>query len=148
MKEIIGDPADSENFRVGLDLQYANRSSIEGKSLMPDEKAETGEQKLKKDSKKPVEEKYVLRLYVAGTDRKSSKAIANLRRVCEEHLAGRYELKIIDIKEKGTLARDEQIVAVPVLIKQIPEPLRKLIGDMSDKDKVLLGMDLQPKKKD
>ncbi|RJQ62183.1 MAG: circadian clock protein KaiB [Desulfobacteraceae bacterium] len=115
---------------------------------MPGEKVETGEQKLEKDSKKPGEEKYVLRLYVAGTDRKSSKAIANLRRVCEEHLAGRYELKIIDIKEKGTLARDEQIVAVPVLIKQIPEPLRRLIGDMSDNEKVLLGMDLQPKKKD
>ncbi|RJQ66397.1 MAG: circadian clock protein KaiB [Desulfobacteraceae bacterium] len=93
-----------------------------------------------------AEEKYLLRLYIAGIERTSANAIDNLRRVCEEHLAGRYELEIIDIREHPTLASHEQIVATPTLIKQLPAPLRKLIGDMSNKDKVLLGMDLRPKK--
>jgi len=115
---------------------------------MPQKKVEPGEQKFEKDSSKAGGEKYLLRLYVVGTKRKSSKAIANLRRVCEEHLAGRYTLEVIDIQEQPTLARDEQIVATPTLIKQLPEPLRKLIGDMSDKEKVLLGMDLRPKRQD
>jgi circadian clock protein KaiB len=113
---------------------------------MPEKKAETGKQKSAKDSTSSGAEKYVLRLYVAGTKRKSAKAIANLRRLCEEHLAGRYELEVIDIQEQPALAKDAQIVAAPTLIKQLPETLRKLIGDMSDKEKVLLGMDLRPKK--
>jgi len=112
-----------------------------------EKKIKTGEQKLEKESTKAEEEKYILRLYIAGKKRKSSKAIANLRLFCEEHLAGRYEMEVIDILEQPTLARDEQIVAVPTLIKKLPDPLRKLIGDMSDKEKVLLGMDLRPKKK-
>jgi circadian clock protein KaiB len=106
-----------------------------------------GEQESEEDSTKTGEEKYVLRLYVTGTERKSSKAIANLRRICEEHLAGRYELEVIDIQEQPALAKGENIVAVPTLIKRLPEPLRKLIGDMSDREKVLLGMELRPKKK-
>lgn len=99
-----------------------------------------------RDSAMTGEEKYILRLYVAGSEKKSKKAIANLRRICEENLAGRYVLEIIDIREQPELARDEQIVATPTLIKQLPEPLRKLIGDMADKDKVLVGMNLRPRK--
>jgi circadian clock protein KaiB len=113
-----------------------------------EKKVKRGEQKFEKGQAKAEDEKYILRLYIAGKKRKSSKAIANLNRVCEEHLAGRYELEIIDILEQPTLARDEQIVAVPTLIKKLPDPLRKLIGDMSDKEKVLLGMDLRPKKQE
>jgi len=113
---------------------------------MREKKAKPGERELEKNATKAGEEKYVLRLYVAGTERKSSRAIANLRRVCEEHLSGRYELQVIDIQEQPALAKGENIVAVPILIKKLPEPLRKLIGDMSDQEKVLLGMELQPKK--
>jgi circadian clock protein KaiB len=91
-------------------------------------------------------ERYVLRLYVAGVKRISARAISNLRKVCEEHLAGRYELEVIDILENPALASDEQIVATPTLIKKLPEPFRKLIGDMSNKEKVILGMDVKLKK--
>ena len=115
---------------------------------MGKKKVDTGEQEFEKGSTKAGEEKYVLRLYVAGTERKSSKAITNLRRFCEEHLSGRYELEVIDIQEQPALAKGENIVAVPTLIKKLPEPLRKLIGDMSDKEKVLLGMELRPKKQE
>lgn len=113
---------------------------------MPGKKIETGKHKISRDSTVAGKEKYILRLYISGTKQKSAKAIDNLRQVCEEHLAGRYDLEIIDIKEQPELAKDAQIVAVPALIKQLPAPLRKLIGDMSDKEKVLLGMDLRPRK--
>jgi circadian clock protein KaiB len=113
-----------------------------------EEKNKTDKEKSVNGSERAEEAKYILRLYIAGKKRKSSKAIANLKRICEEHLAGRYELEVIDILEQPTLARDEQIVAVPALVKKLPDPLRKLIGDMSDKEKVLLGMDLRPKKKE
>ena len=88
--------------------------------------------------------RYVLRLYVAGGTSRSLRAIDNLRRICEEHLGGRYDLQVIDIYRQLPLARGEQIVAVPTLIKKLPEPLRRLIGDMSDKKRVLMGLDLRP----
>lgn len=88
---------------------------------------------------------YVLRLYVAGLTPKSTKTIADVKKICEEHLAGRYELEIIDIYQQPKLAKGEQIIAVPTLIKKLPLPLRKLIGDMSDKEKFLVGLDLRPK---
>jgi circadian clock protein KaiB len=87
--------------------------------------------------------KYVLRLYVSGSTLKSSLAIENIKRVCEQHLKGRYDLEVIDIYQQAHLARDEQIVAVPTLIKRLPPPLRRLIGDMSDLKKVLFGLDLK-----
>jgi circadian clock protein KaiB len=74
---------------------------------------------------------------------KSKLAVENMKRVCEEHLQGRYDLEVIDIHEHANLARDEQIVAVPTLIKRLPLPLRRLVGDMSDLDKVLFGLDLR-----
>ena len=89
-------------------------------------------------------EKYILRLYVAGPGIKSARALANVRKICEEHLAGRYELEIIDLYKNPVLAKGEQIVAVPTLIKALPAPLRKFIGDMSDVDRVLVGLDLRP----
>ena len=83
-----------------------------------------------------------LRLYVAGQTPKSIRAFANLKVLCEEHLKNRYDLKVIDIYQQPNLARDQQIVAVPTLIKLIPLPLRRLVGDMSDLRKVLFGLDL------
>ncbi len=86
---------------------------------------------------------YVLRLYVSGSTLKSELAIENIKRGCEQHLKGRYDLEVIDIYEHPHLARDEQIVAVPTLIKRLPLPLQRLVGDMSDLNKVLFGLDLR-----
>jgi circadian clock protein KaiB len=86
---------------------------------------------------------YVLRLYINGSTLKSTLAVKNIKQVCEQHLNGRYNLEIIDICKQANLARDEQIVAVPTLIKQLPHPLRRLIGDLSDQNKVLFGLDLK-----
>jgi circadian clock protein KaiB len=86
---------------------------------------------------------YVLRLYVNGSTLKSARAVENIKRVCEENLKGRYDLEVIDISRKANLARDEQIVAVPTLIKRLPLPLQRLVGDMSNVTKVLFGLDLR-----
>jgi circadian clock protein KaiB len=85
-----------------------------------------------------------LRLYVAGTTPKSVAAIANLRRFCEENLAGRYTIEVIDLLENPKLARHDQIVAIPTLVRKMPTPMRKIIGDLSDRQRVLVGFDLQP----
>lgn len=95
--------------------------------------------------KKPS--RYVLRLYVTGMTAKSIRAIENLKAICEEYLQGRYDLEIVDIYQHPVLMRGEQIIAAPTLIKKLPEPLRRLVGDMSDRDRVLLGLDLRPKSK-
>ena len=86
--------------------------------------------------------KYVLRLYVSGSTSKSALAIENVKRICEQHLNNRYDLEVIDIYQQPNLARDEQIVAVPTLIKRFPPPRRRLIGDLSNIKKVLFGLDL------
>ena len=90
-------------------------------------------------------EHYILKLYVTGQTSRAEVAIRNLRRLCEEELEGRYELVIIDVLEHPQLAEDERILATPTLIKQLPPPLRRVIGDLSDREKVLLGLDLQPR---
>jgi circadian clock protein KaiB len=90
--------------------------------------------------------RYILRLYVAGLDRKSSQAIRNITTICEEYLKDSYELEIIDIYQQPKLAKGEQIIAVPTLIKKVPAPLRRFIGDMADTEKVLFGMDLVARK--
>ncbi len=90
-----------------------------------------------------LQAKYVLRLYINGSTLKSMLAVKNIKQVCEQHLNGRYKLKIIDLCRQANLARDEQIVAVPTLIKRLPRPLRRLIGDLSDQNKVLFGLDLK-----
>jgi len=86
--------------------------------------------------------KYVLRLYVSGSTSKSALAVENIKRICEQYLKNRYDLEVIDIYQQPKLARDEQIVAVPTLIKQFPSPMRRLIGDLSNLKRVLLGLDL------
>jgi circadian clock protein KaiB len=87
---------------------------------------------------------YLLRLYVTGSSARADTAIANLRRICEQELAGKYELEIIDVLQNPQLAEDEKILATPTLIKQLPPPLRRVIGDLSDKEKVLLGLEVRP----
>ncbi len=89
-------------------------------------------------------EKHVLILYVAGMTPKSALAIDNVRKFCEENLQGRHELKVIDLYQQPALAKGEQIIATPTLVKKLPLPLRKLIGDMSDTQRILVGIDLKP----
>ena len=87
---------------------------------------------------------YSLRLYVAGQTPKSIAAIANLKKICEQHLPGRYDIEIIDLMKDPTLATRHQIVAIPTLIRQLPEPLKRIIGDLSNTEKVLVGLDIRP----
>jgi circadian clock protein KaiB len=106
-----------------------------------------------KDSTKAFEEalarqgdqKFLLRLYVTGTTPNSVKALKNIRKICDEHLKDQCDLEVIDIYQQPVLAEGDQIVAVPTLIKKLPLPLRKFIGDLSDAEKILLGLDLKPK---
>ncbi|MEP6731685.1 MAG: circadian clock KaiB family protein [bacterium] len=91
---------------------------------------------------------YLLKLFVTGASSRTETAIANLSRICEQELAGRYELEIIDVLEHPDLAEDEKILATPTLIKSLPLPLRRVIGDMSNTEKVLLGLALQVKAQD
>ena len=93
-------------------------------------------------------DKFLLKLYVTGQTPKSERAIANLRRICEEDLGSRYEMAVIDVLERPQLAENEKILATPTLIKVLPPPLRRVIGDLSDTEKVLLGLDMQPLRKE
>jgi len=93
--------------------------------------------------RKARKELYVLRLYVAGLTTRSRTAISNITSICEEHLQGRYDLEVIDVFQRPILAREEQIIATPTLVKKLPAPLRRLIGDLSERQKVLIGLDLR-----
>ena len=92
------------------------------------------------------EEAHILRLYVAGMTPQSTRAIANIKEICEEHLKGHYSLEVIDIYQQPVLAAGEQIIATPTLVKKLPLPLRRLLGDLSNTERVLVGLDLRPKK--
>jgi circadian clock protein KaiB len=100
-------------------------------------------ERLEADAGHPSTERYVLRLYVTGMTPRSTRAVENVRTVCEEHLHGRYDLEVIDIYQQPTLAKGEQIIAAPTLIKKLPLPLRRVIGDLSSTERVLLGLDLK-----
>jgi circadian clock protein KaiB len=89
------------------------------------------------------EDKWELRLYTAGQTPKSLAAIRNLKKVCEEHLAGRYEIEIVDLLKNPRLAKDDQIVAIPTLVRKLPDPVRKIIGDLSDTERALVGLQLR-----
>ena len=84
-----------------------------------------------------------LRLYVAGQTPKSVRAFANLKRLCEEHLAGQFEIEVVDLIDNPRLAKDDQIVAIPTLVRKLPEPIRKIIGDLSDTERTLVGLQLR-----
>ena len=92
-----------------------------------------------------MEERWELRLYVAGQTTKSLLAFANLKVICEEHLKGKYQLEVIDLLKNPQLAKGDQIVALPTLVRRLPEPVRKIIGHMSDVEKVLVGLQLRPR---
>ena len=112
---------------------------------MPTTKKKTRTQPRKPAGKpKPKEpEVWRLRLYTAGQTPKSLRAFANLKVICEEHLKGRYQIEVIDILEDPTMARGNQIVAVPTLVRELPQPVRKIIGDLSNNERVLVGLDLR-----
>ena len=95
------------------------------------------------EAAREAREHYVLRLYITGNTARSTQAIRNLREVCEQHLQGRYDLEVIDIHQQPRLAQGEQIIAAPTLIKKLPEPVRKIVGDLSNLDRVLAGLDVQ-----
>ena len=97
---------------------------------------------------KPKSKEYVLRLYVAGTTSKSMRAVANIKEICESSLKNRYDLEVIDIYQQPVLMKGEQIIAAPTLVKKLPLPLRKFIGDMSDTERILVGLDLRPRDPD
>ena len=97
---------------------------------------------------KPKSKEYVLRLYVAGTTSKSIRAVANIKEICESSLKNRYDLEVIDIYQQPVLIKGEQIIAAPTLVKKLPLPLRKFIGDMSDTERILVGLDLRPRDPD
>jgi circadian clock protein KaiB len=102
----------------------------------------------KKSKKKEVpgdDEVWRLRLYVAGQTPRSLQAFANLKKICEEHLAGRYSIEIVDLLKNPQLARGDQIFAIPTLVRRLPPPIRKIIGDLSNTERVLVGLDVQPR---
>ena len=102
-----------------------------------------GARKVESVKEKPVT--FTLRLYVAGQTHKSMAALSNLKLICEEHLAGRYQIEVIDLLENPQLARGDQILAIPTLVRKLPEPERKIIGDLSNTERVLVGLDLRKK---
>ncbi len=113
-----------------------------GRKTGPKDSTAEFEQRLKENEK----ETYVLRLYVTGMTARSKRAIQHIKKICEDHLKGRYDLEVIDIYRQPVLAKGDQIVAAPTLIKKVPFPIRKFIGDMSEVEKILLGLDLRQKK--
>ena len=97
------------------------------------------------DINEPLDtETWELRLYVAGQTPKSVTAVANLHKYCEQHLKGRYKLEVIDLQQNPQLAEGDQILAIPTLVRKVPEPIRKIIGDLSNEEKVLVGLDVRP----
>jgi circadian clock protein KaiB len=95
-----------------------------------------------------AQDRYVLRLFVSGMTPRSAQALAVVKSICEERLAGRYELEVVDIYQRPDLATDDQIIAVPTLVKMLPEPLRRYIGDLSDKERMLVGLGLERRARD
>jgi circadian clock protein KaiB len=112
---------------------------------MPDEEQSETTRRFEALLKNGDTQEYVLRLYITGMTPRSQRAIANIKGICEEHLKNRYTLEIIDIFQNPSLAEGEQIIAAPTLIKRLPLPLRHVVGDLSNQDRVLLGLDLRPK---
>jgi len=106
----------------------------------------TKQKPVQKVKDKGKEERWELRLYIAGNTVKSMTALSNLRRYCEEHLADRYTLEIIDLLVKPQLAAGDQILAIPTLVRKVPVPIRKIIGDLSNEERVLVGLDIRPAK--
>ena len=101
-------------------------------------------EKRKKAKTASTKEIWNLRLYVAGQTPKSITAFANLKKICEEHLAGKYRIEVIDLLKNPQLAKGDQIIAIPTLVRKLPEPLKKIIGDLANTERVLVGLDIRP----
>ena len=97
----------------------------------------------KRENRPPSDEKWLLRLYVAGQSQKSLAAMRNLQTICDEHLSGRYEIELVDLAVQPRLAKEHQIVALPTLVRKLPEPLRKIVGDLSNTERTLVGLQLE-----
>lgn len=102
-----------------------------------------GASRAKKTGSEPADEEWILRLYVAGQTQNSLIAFENLKKICEEHLEGRCRIEVIDLMKNPQLAKDHQIIAVPTLIRELPEPMKKIIGNLSDTERVLVGLELR-----
>ena len=113
---------------------------------MKQPKGQTDKEKMEEALEAQGGKNYVLRLYVAGMTPKSTLAVTNIKKICEEHLQGRYSLEVIDLYKSPALADGEQIIAAPTLLKKLPLPLRKFIGDMSNMEKIIVGLDLRSQK--
>jgi circadian clock protein KaiB len=116
-----------------------------GYHTVGDEEPRDISKEFEKPLDEPDQEDYVLYLYVAGQTPRSKRAIANIRKICEDQLKGHYDLEIIDVYQEPERAKSEQLFALPTLIKKLPSPLRRMIGDLSDSEKVLVGLNLRPK---
>jgi circadian clock protein KaiB len=112
---------------------------------MPRKKVIVSTKALEQSLAQQQESRYILKLYITGMTPQSMRAIANVKKICEEHLQGRYELEVVDLYQQPQLAKGEQIIAAPTLIKKLPHPLRRIIGDMSKTERVLVGLDLRMK---
>jgi circadian clock protein KaiB len=112
---------------------------------MPNKSVRDSTQAFEQSRVNPQEKHYVLRLYVTGATPQSVRAIANVKKICEEYLKGRYQLEVVDLYQQPQLAQGEQIIAAPTLIKKLPLPLRRIIGDMSRSEHLLVGLDMQKK---
>ena len=151
IKKIIGDLSNTLRVLVGLDLRPKTRgngviSNQAAGEPMKNTKAKDSTAEFEKKLKERGKEKYLLRLYVAGMTTKSKQAIQSVKQICEEHLKDRCELEVIDVFRNPVLAKGEQIIATPTLLKKLPLPLRRFIGDMSATERILVGLDLRPKK--
>ena len=108
------------------------------------QRAATGKPSPRRSTARRPSSEYLLRLYVAGQTARSVQAFATLKRICETHLKGRYEIEVVDLLHNPALARGDQILALPTVVRQLPPPVKKLIGDFSDTERVLVGLDLRP----
>ena len=112
---------------------------------MPAKTDEAGKARRDTRAASEASEQWNLRLYVAGQTPRAIAALDNLKRICEEHLAGKYTIEVVDLLKNPQLARGDQILAVPTLVRKLPEPVRKIIGDLSNEERVLVGLDLRPR---
>ncbi len=119
---------------------------MNAKDAYADPKIEASFEEFKRAAKRKAEEKYVLRLYISGMTSRSLEAIENLRKICDEHLSECYDLEVIDVGQQPELVTREDIIATPTLVKELPMPIRKIIGDLSDRERILVALNLQIKK--
>lgn len=121
--------------RLESSAKHRTKASPAGGSILPPPAKSAAAKK---------SDEWILRLYVAGQTPKSLSAFAHLKRICEEHLAGRYRIEVIDLSQSPQLAQHDQIVALPTLVRKLPEPIKRIIGDLSNLERVLVGMELHP----